>query len=151
MNAAADKTKSGFSAEEREAMKSRAAELRAEAKAGKGAKKAAADEAAVRETIAKMASPDREIAVRIHEIVTSTAPELAPKLWYSQPAWARDGKVVCFFRSGQGDKERYSTFGFSTEAALDSKDGLWANAFAVTELTKAGEKTITDLVKKAMG
>lgn len=132
-------------------MKSRAAELRAEAKAGKGAEKAAADEAAVLDKIAKMPSPDREIAERIHAIVTSSAPELQPKLWYSQPAWARDGKVVCFFRSGAGDKERYSTFGFSSEAALDSPDGLWATSFAVADMTKAGERTIVDLVKKALG
>lgn len=132
-------------------MKSRAAELRAEAKAGKGAAKAAADEAAMLATIAKMASPDREMAERIHHVVTKAAPELAPKLWYSQPAWARDGKVVCFYRSGQGDKERYSTFGFSSEAALDSKDGLWATSFAVSEITKAGETMIADMVKKATG
>jgi len=142
---------SGFSAEERAAMKARAAELRAEAKAGKGAKKAEADAAAVADTIATMASPDREIAARIHQIVTSTAPELAARLWYGQPAWARDGKVVCFFRSGQGDKERYSTFGFSAEATLDSNDGLWATSFAVTELTTAGEKTIKGLLARALG
>jgi uncharacterized protein YdhG (YjbR/CyaY superfamily) len=141
----------GFSAEEREAMKARAAELRSEAQGGRGAKKAAAEAEAMLEKIAKMPSPDREIAERIHAVVTAAAPSLAPKLWYGQPAWAEDGKVLCFFRSGQGDKERYSTLGFSTAAALDEEGGLWPTSFAVAGLTKAGEQTIAALVKRAAG
>jgi len=143
-------TQQGFSEEERAAMKARAAELKAEARGGKGAKKAAADEAAMLEKISQMPSPDREMAERVHAIVTSVAPELAPKLWYGQPAWAKKGKVVCFFRSGQGDKARYSTFGFSTEANLDEDSGLWPTSYALSELTETAEKTIAELVTKAL-
>ncbi len=143
-------TQQGFSEQERAAMKARAAELRAEARGGKGAKKAAADEEAMLAKIAEMASPDREMAERVHAIVTTTAPELAPKLWYGQPAWAKAGKMVCFFRSGQGDKARYSTFGFSTEANLDDDSGLWPTSYALSELTEAAEKTIAELVAKAL-
>lgn len=147
---ASEKTKRGFSEEERAAMKERAAELKAEACSGRGSKKAAADEAAVLSKIAEMASPDRALAERLHTIVTAAAPELSPKLWYGQPAYAKAGKVVCFFRSGQVDKERYSTFGFSTEADLDDDSGIWPTSYALTELSEAGEKTITELVKKAV-
>ncbi|MFC7404820.1 DUF1801 domain-containing protein [Georgenia alba] len=140
----------GFSKEERAAMKARAVEIKAESRGGSRSKKAAADEAAMLKKIAEMASPDREIAERLHGVVTAAAPELAPKLWYGQPAWARAGKPLCFFRSGQVDKERYSTFGFSTEANLDDDGGLWATSFALTELTEAGEKRIAELVAKAV-
>lgn len=143
-------TQQGFSEQERAAMKARAAELRAEARVGKGVKKAAAEEEAMLAKIAAMASPDREMAERVHAIVTATAPELAPKLWYGQPAWAKAGKVVCFFRSGQGDKARYSTFGFSTEANLDDDSGLWPTSYALSELTEAAEKSIAELVTKAL-
>lgn len=139
-----------FSEQERVAMKARAAELKAEARGGRGAKKAARDEAAVLEKIAEMASPDRELAARIHEIVTTAGPELAPKLWYGQPAYARDGKPVCFFRSGQADKERYSTFAFSAEAALDEDGGMWPTSFALTGLDEAGEERIAELVSRAL-
>ncbi|MFD2795032.1 DUF1801 domain-containing protein [Promicromonospora vindobonensis] len=139
-----------FSEQERAAMKARAKELKAEAAGGRGAKKAAKDEAAVLSKIAEMASPDRELAARVHDIVTDAAPELAPKLWYGQPAYARDGKVICFFRSGQVDKERYSTFGFSVEAALDQDGGLWPTSYALTGLDDAGEATIADLVRRAV-
>ncbi len=146
-----DEPTQGFSAEERAAMKERAAELKAEARAGgKSAKKAAADEAAVLSKIAQMEPPDRAIAERLHTIVTTAAPELAPKLWYGQPAYAKAGKVVCFFRSGQVDKERYSTFGFSTAANLDDDSGLWPTSYALTALSDAGERTITELVEKAV-
>ncbi|HLU73283.1 MAG TPA: DUF1801 domain-containing protein [Nonomuraea sp.] len=140
----------GLSEAERAAVKERAAELKTEARRGRGSGKAAADERAVLAKIADMAPPDREIAERVHAIVTSAAPELAPKLWYGQPAYAKAGKVVCFFRSGQADKERYSTFGFSTEANLDDADGIWPTSFALTELTEAGEATIRELVRKAV-
>jgi uncharacterized protein YdhG (YjbR/CyaY superfamily) len=131
-------------------MKARAAELKAEARGSRGEKKAAKDEAACLSKIAEMASPDRELATRVHDIVTTAAPELAPKLWYGQPAYAKDGKVVCFFRSGEVDKERYSTLGFSVEANLDEDGGLWPTSYAVTRLDDAGEATIAELVKKAV-
>lgn len=140
----------GLSEAERAAVRERAAELKTEARRGRGSGKAAAGERAVLAKIAEMAPPDREIAERVHAVVTSAAPELAPKLWYGQPAYAKAGKVVCFFRSGQADKERYSSFGFSTEANLDDADGIWPTSFALTELTEAGEATIRELVKKAV-
>ncbi|MGJ7440015.1 DUF1801 domain-containing protein [Aquipuribacter sp. MA13-6] len=139
----------GFSAQERAAMKQRSKELQEEAARPRGGKKAA-EELDVLTAIAAMADGDREIAERIHLIVTTTAPELSPKLWYGQPAYARKGTVVCFFRSGQGDKERYSTFGFSTEAALDHECGLWPTAYAVTELTEQAADTIAALVRQAV-
>lgn len=108
--------------------------------------------AAERELLAKiraMEAPDRAIAERIHAIVTETAPDLAPKLWYGQPAYARKGRVVCFFRSGKGDRERYSTFGFAPEAKLDDDSGLWPTSYAVSDLTAAAEKTIEALVRRA--
>ena len=131
-------------------MKARAKELKAEASGGRGAQKAAKDEAAVLAKIAEMESPDRELAARVHDIVTTAAPELTPRLWYGQPAYAVDGKVVCFFRSGQVDKERYSTFGFSVAAALDEDGGMWPTSYALTGLDDAGAATIADLVKKAV-
>ena len=140
-----------FSAEERTAIKERAAELRASARAGKGAAKAQADADAVAEKIAAMADGDRELAQRVHEVVLAAAPQLAPKLWYGQPAYALEGKTICFFRSGKGDKERYSTFGFSSAAPLDDELGLWPTSYALTELTPAGEARITELVTRAVG
>lgn len=131
-------------------MKARAKELKAEASGGRGAQKAAKDEAAVLAKIAEMESPDRELAARVHDIVTTAAPELTPRLWYGQPAYAVDGKVVCFFRSGQVDKERYSTLGFSVAAALDEDGGMWPTSYALTGLDDAGAATIADLVKKAV-
>lgn len=100
--------------------------------------------------ISSMKQPDRGIAERLHELITQAAPDLAGKLWYGQPAWARGGKVVCFFRSGQDDGERYSTFGFSPEAKLDESRGLWATSFAVTELTEEAEQHIAELVARAV-
>ena len=142
-------SRDGFSEQERAAMKQRAAELKKEG--GRGAAKAAAAEAEVLAKIAEMPQPDRAIAERVHVIVTSVAPDLAPKLWYGQPAYARKGKAVCFFRSGQGDQERYSTLGFSTEANLDDVSGLWPTAYALTEINDATEKQIAALVKQAAG
>ena len=140
----------GFSAEERAAMKDRAAELRAAGRRGGGSKKAAAEEADLLARIAAMPEPDRALAERVHAVVTAAAPELAPKLWYGQPAWARDGKVVCFFRSGQADKTRYSVFGFNEEAALDEDGGMWPTSWALTGLDAAGEAALTELVRKAV-
>ncbi|WP_460887262.1 DUF1801 domain-containing protein [Promicromonospora xylanilytica] len=140
-----------FSEEERAAMRARSAELRAEARGGRGAKKAARDEAAVLAKIADMASPDRELAGRVHDIVMAAAPELAPKLMYGQPAYARDGKVICFFRSGQADKERYSTLGFGADAALDEEGGMWPTSYALTGLDDTSAAAITELVRRAVG
>ncbi|MBK1784341.1 iron chaperone [Prauserella cavernicola] len=140
---------SGFSESERAAMKERAAELKKEAGTGRG-NKAAAAEADLLAKIAEMPEPDRSLAERIHAIVTGNAPELAPKLWYGQPAYARKGKVVCFFRSGQADQERYSSFGVTPEANLDDDSGIWPTAYAVSELTEQAEDAITELVKKAV-
>ncbi|MFF2183890.1 DUF1801 domain-containing protein [Streptomyces sp. NPDC058155] len=140
----------GFSEQERAAIKARAAELKKETTRGRG-NKAAAEELDVLSKIADMEASDRAVAERIHAVVTTNAPELAPKLWYGQPAYARKGKVVCFFRSGHVDKERYSTFGFTTEANLDGDSGLWPTSFAVTELSEKAEATIAALVKKAVG
>jgi uncharacterized protein YdhG (YjbR/CyaY superfamily) len=140
----------GFSAKERAAMKERAKELETEAKRPRGGK-AAAEELDVLAKIADMPPHDRALAERIHAIVTSAAPDLAPKLWYSQPAYARKGKVVCFFRSGDADGERYSTFGFTPEAALDDDLGVWATSFAVSQVTEEAERTLTRLVEQAAG
>lgn len=143
------KATEGFSEQERAAMKARAAELRKEASGGRG-NKAAAAELDLLAKIAEMAAPDRAVAERIHAIVTAAAPELSPKLWYGQPAYARKGRVMCFFRSGQADRERYSTFGFTPEANLDADSGLWPTSFAVIELSEEAEETIEALVRKAV-
>lgn len=143
------KSTNGFSEQERAAMKERAAELKKEASRGRG-NKAAAEELDVLAKIAEMEASDRAVAERIHAIVTANAPDLSPKLWYGQPAYARKGKVVCFFRSGQVDKERYSTFGFTTAGNLDDESGLWPTSYAVTELSDKAEKALAALVKKAV-
>lgn len=140
----------GFSAQERAAMKGRAAELKTEARRARGAQKAAAEAADVPAKIAEMPDEDRAMAERVHEIVTTTAPELAPKLYYGQPGYARDGKVVCFFRSGQMDKERYSTFGFSVLAQLDAADGLWPTAYALRDPSEQAWERLRDLVRQAV-
>jgi uncharacterized protein YdhG (YjbR/CyaY superfamily) len=131
-----------FSAEERAAMKEYARELKA-------SKTKEAGEAACREAIAKMKEPDRAMAKRVHAIVTSAAPDLAPRTWYGMPAYAKDDKVVCFFQDAQKFKSRYATFGFSDEADLD-KGGMWPTSYALMELSSADEKKIGDLVKKAV-
>lgn len=140
---------SGFSKEERQAMKERARELRNEARRAKQAEKAAADRADLLKKIASMPDGDREMAQRVHEIVTTVAPDLAPKLYYGQPGYARDGKVVCFFRSGQMDNERYSTFGFSAQAALDTATGIWPTSYALVDPSEEAWKTIAELVRAA--
>jgi uncharacterized protein YdhG (YjbR/CyaY superfamily) len=145
-----DTRSTGFSAEERAAMKARAAELKNEAKRGRAEDKAAAERAAVLAKIAEMPQPDRDMAERLLEIVTDAAPELLPKLYYGQPGWARaGGKVVVFFRSGQGDKERYSTLGFSADANLDDA-GMWPTAYALQDVTDDSAAVIAALVAKAV-
>src|SRR3954471_13636395 len=137
-----------FTDEERAAMKERAREVKASARRGSRADKAAEDEAAVVAKIAEMEDGDRAMAERIHAVVKASAPGLAPKLWYGMPAYAKDGKVVCFFQDAQKFKTRYATLGFNDAANLD--DGaLWPVAFALKELTNAEEAKISALVKKA--
>lgn len=139
-------TKKGFTDAEQAAMKERAKELKAEARANKDR---AAGESDLLAKIAEMPEADRVIAERIHEIVKASAPELMPKTWYGMPAYARDGKVVCFFQSAHKFEARYATFGFNDTANLD--DGaMWATAFAVKELTADVEAKIRELVKKAV-
>jgi uncharacterized protein YdhG (YjbR/CyaY superfamily) len=136
----------GFSAEERAAMKERAKELKAEARAGKDR---AAGESAVLEKIAEMSEPDRTMATRLHTIITGTAPDLMPRTWYGMPAYALDGKVVCFFQGAEKFRTRYATLGFSDAAKLD--DGaMWPSAFALKKLTAVEEARIAELVKKAV-
>jgi len=137
----------GFSAEERAAMKERAAELRAEGK--KGAKKADGLQA-VLDRIADMAPDDRALAERVHVVVTSTAPELSPKTWYGMPAYANaDGKIVVFFQDSGKFSYRYSTLGFQDTANLDDGD-LWPVSYALMAWSPAVEKTVVDLVKAAV-
>ena len=137
----------GFSADERAAMKARAQELKAEASRGKRGK--ADGEADLLAKLAEMSKPDRVLGERIHAIVMANAPELAPRTWYGMPAYAKDGKVLCFFQSAGKFNARYATFGFSDEANLD-KGAMWPTSFALTELTPADEKKLAALVKKAV-
>ena len=137
-----------FSDEERVAMKERAQELKAEARRGPRADKADG-ESAVLAKIAEMQGPDRAMAKRLHAIIKASAPALSPKTWYGMPAYAKDGKVVCYFQSAQRFKSRYATFGFSDEANLD-EGAMWPTSFALTELTAAEEARIAALVKKAV-
>jgi len=145
-----DKTSQvGFSDDERAAMKEHAREIRLAARRGPR-KDPAADEAEVLEKIAEMPEPDRSIAKRLHTIVKTTAPVLAPRTWYGMPAYAKDGKIVCFFQGSSKFKTRYATFGFSDAATLD--DGaMWPTSFALTELTPDVEAKIAALVKRAVG
>jgi len=138
---ASGKTSKGFTDEERLAMKERVQEL-------KGANKADGD-SAVLAKIAEMREPDRTMGKRLHAIVKASAPALLPRLWYGMPAYAKDGKVVCYFQSAQKFKTRYATFGFSDTANLD-EGALWPVAFALKQLTAAEETTISALVKKAV-
>jgi uncharacterized protein YdhG (YjbR/CyaY superfamily) len=142
------KTYEGFTDEERAAMKERAKEMKAEARRGPRAGK----EDAERDVLAKIAelpAPDRAMAERVHAIVKASAPALSPRLWYGMPAYARDGKVVCFFQSAQKFKERYATFGFSDQANLD-EGSMWPTSYALTELTADVEARIGALVKRAV-
>ena len=137
-----------LSDEERAAMKERAREERATARRGPRAAKADG-ESDVLAKIAEMAEPDRGIAKRLHNVIKASAPTLTPKTWYGMPAYAKDGKVVCFFQSAQKFKTRYATFGFSDEANLD-KGAMWPTSFALKELTAAAEARITALVQQAV-
>jgi uncharacterized protein YdhG (YjbR/CyaY superfamily) len=144
---ATDKTFTGLTDEERGAMKERTRELKAEARRGRGAGKAEG-EREVLAKIAEMPEPDRAMAERLHAIITASAPALSPKTWYGMPAYAKDGKIVCFFQSAAKFKSRYATFGFDVAANLD-EGAMWPVAFALTELTAADEARIAALVKKA--
>ena len=135
------KKSKGFTAEEREAMKARVQELKGSGGDG---------ESAVLAKIATMKEADRTMGKRLHAIITASAPALSPKLWYGMPAYAKDGKVVCFFQDAQKFKTRYATLGFSDEATLD-EGAMWPTDFALTEVTVAVEARIGALVKKAMG
>jgi len=139
----------GFTEAERAAMRARAEELRAERRRGGRAEKTDG-ESAVRAAIAAMTDADRAMAERIHAIVTASAPELAPKTWYGMPAYAKEGKVVCFFQAAQKFNARYATFGFNDAAHLD-EGTMWPTAFALKELTPADEERIAALVKRAVG
>lgn len=144
--AASDASSAGFTADERAAMKERAKELKKEARA---AKDSAEGERDVLEKIAEMPASDRALAEKLHAIVKAAAPDLAPKTWYGMPAYARDGKVVCFFQAADKFKARYATLGFSDEAGLD-EGAMWPTSFALTKLTAAVEKQIAALVKQAV-
>jgi hypothetical protein len=139
-----DKKFEGFTDEERAAMKEHAKELKAAARAGK-----ADGESAVLAKIAEMPEPDRAMAERLHALITASAPALSPKTWYGQPAYAKDGKVVCFFQGAHKFNSRYATFGFNDAANLD-EGTMWPTSFALTELTAADEARIAALVKKAV-
>jgi len=140
---------SGFSAEEKAAMKEAAAERRAQEKRAKEMGAAAADLADVLEKIAAMPEPDRSIATKVHEIVLAACPDLAPKTWYGMPAYALNGKTICFFQNASKFKYRYSTLGFQDAANVDEGD-FWPVAYAVLAIDKATEKRITELVKRAV-
>jgi uncharacterized protein YdhG (YjbR/CyaY superfamily) len=145
---ATDKKFEGFTDEERGAMKERAQELKAAARRGPRGKKTD-EESAVLAKIAEMPESDRAMAERLHAIIKASAPALSPRLWYGMPAYAKDGKVVCFFQSAQKFKSRYATFGFNDSANLD-EGAMWPTAFALMELTAADEARIGALVKKAV-
>jgi len=145
---AIDKTSGRFSDEERDAMKERARELKAAARRGPRAAKADG-ESDVLAKIAEMPEPDRAMAERLHAVIQASAPALSPKTWYGMPAYAKDGKVVCFFQGADKFKSRYATFGFSDDANLD-EGTMWPTAFALSELTAADEARIGALVKKAV-
>ena len=144
-NRASNQQAKGFTAEERAAMKERAQELKA---AERATKDKAEGENDVLAKIAEMQEPDRAMAKWLHEIIKASAPVLSPKTWYGMPAYAKDGKVVCFFQSAQKFKTRYATFGFSDMAKLD-EGALWPVAFALKELTATEAARISALVKKA--
>ena len=133
------RNKDGFTAEEKAAMRARAREL----------KENADGESAVRAAIAAMAPKDRAIAKRLHELIKAAAPDLSPKTWYGMPAYAKEGKVVCFFRNAGKFKERYAMFGFNDSANLD-EGSMWPIAYALTKLTKADEARLAKLVKQAV-
>ena len=143
-------TSGAFTDDEKAAMQERARELKGESRRGTGSKKKDDDgESDLLAKIAGMKGPDRAMATRLHAIIKASAPALSPKTWYGMPAYARDGKVVCFFQSAQKFKSRYATFGFSDEANLD-EGAMWPTSFALKELTAAEEARIVALVKKSV-
>jgi uncharacterized protein YdhG (YjbR/CyaY superfamily) len=146
--AATDKKFEGFTDEERGAMKARAQELKAAARRSSRGQKADEEEAVLAK-IAEMEEPDRAMAERLHAVIKASAPVLSPKLWYGMPAYAKDGKVVCFFQTAQKFKARYATLGFNDAANLD-EGTMWPTAFALMELSAADEARIGALVKKAV-
>ena len=148
---AGDDNDGTFSQQERAAIKQRAKELKTDAKRSKAADKAAADLKDQLKKIESMPDGDRQMAERLHELVTRVAPDLDAKLYYGQPGYARDGKVVVFFRSGQMDKERYLTFGFSSRAQLDNADGFWPTAYALINPTEKAWKQLEEVVRAAAG
>jgi uncharacterized protein YdhG (YjbR/CyaY superfamily) len=137
-----EKKSKGFTAEERAAMKERAREQKAEAQRADG-------ERAVLAKFAEMPQPDRTMAKRLHQIIKASAPALSPKTWYGMPAYAKDGKVVCYFQGAQKFQSRYATLGFNDKANLD-EGAMWATSYALKELTGAEEARISALVKKAV-
>jgi uncharacterized protein YdhG (YjbR/CyaY superfamily) len=143
---ASQETSEGFTAEERAAMKERAKELKAEARANKNKAQGESDLLA---KIAEMSEPDRAMAERLHAIVTASAPELSPKTWYGMPAYAKDGTVVCFFTAASKFNTRYATLGFNDMATLDD-DAMWPTSFALTALTVTGEERSGALVQQAV-
>jgi uncharacterized protein YdhG (YjbR/CyaY superfamily) len=146
VSASAKSASNGFTNEEKAAMKARAQELKAEARADKDR---AVGESAVLEAIAALEEPDRTMAKRLHALIKANAPVLLPKTWYGMPAYAKDGKVICFFQSAQKFNTRYATFGFQPDANLD-EGAMWPVAFALKELTAAEEVRVITLVKKAV-
>ena len=145
---ATEKKAPAFTDEERDAMKERAKELRAESRRGSRAAKADG-ESDVLAKIAAMPEPDRVMAERLHAIVKASAPDLSPKTWYGMPAYAKEGKIVCFFQAADKFNARYATFGFNDTANLD-EGAMWPTSFALMELTAADEARIAALVKKAV-
>jgi uncharacterized protein YdhG (YjbR/CyaY superfamily) len=139
-------TSAGFTADEKAAMKERAKELKAESR--RDAERADGERDLLAK-IAEMPKTDRVMAERIHALVTATAPDLSPKTWYGMPAYARDGKIVCFFKSADKFKSRYATFGFEEDAHLDDGN-MWPTSYALTKLTPADEARIAAIVKKAV-
>ena len=136
-------TTKGFTADEKAAMRERAKELKAEAARADGEK-------ALLEKVAEMKGSDKALATRLHELITEAAPGLAPKTWYGMPAYAKDDKIVCYFKAAEKFKSRYATFGFEDAANLD-EGAMWSTCFALTQLTAAEEAKISALVKKAAG
>jgi len=141
-----NKKSKGWTSEERAAMKERAKEQKAEARANKNKAEGESD---VLAKIAEMPEPERAMAKQLHEIIKASAPSLSPGLWYGMPAYGKDDKIVCFFQPAQKFKTRYATLGFSDKANLD-EGGMWPTSFALTELTEASEARISALVKKAV-
>jgi uncharacterized protein YdhG (YjbR/CyaY superfamily) len=144
-SSAGSKASEGFTDEERAAMRERSQEVKAAGRRGKED-----GESEVLAKISEMPDADRAMAERLHAIITTSAPVLAPRTWYGMPAYAKDGKVVCFFQSAQKFKSRYATLGFSDSAHLDDGD-MWPTGFALRNLTPAQEARIAELVKKAVG